>query len=461
MRNLFFLSAFFFSFNVYCQFVKDTTINGRPFALHTVQPKETLYGLSREYNAELNQIVVQNPSVIQGLKIGVRLQIPLQKQRVQRTIDETIIPKFEPDKQSSIIEKQNDPFLITDSTTIKAALLLPFFLDKNDQLELDNLSGKPTSLYPNSSTALAYYSGVMLALDTLKSLGLNIHLKVLDVPNDSVFDTILDSTILDDRALIIGPLLANQFRQLSEKYGSDINRRLVSPLSFKNVIGKYANTYQFVPFPSLQIDTIVSYLNFNKDNSNMVVVGQDSEKKLFNTYQQLFFEKKSTRHQSYLVKKGEHADKEALKEKLNESNNIILVASTNRSFVARLIPMLASMEDTNFTVFGLNSWNMFTSLDPHDINTLNIHMPSVFYRDDSELFASFMSQYIAQFYEYPSRYAYGAFRQALYLFSSHFSSLFTFEKIPNNKGNINTKFPIIYYNDFKQNIAEFDERKNL
>ena len=138
-------------------------------------------------------------------------------------------------------------------------------------------------------------------------------------------------------------------------------------------------------------------------------------KKIFNTYQQLFFEKKkSNRHQSYLVKKGEHADKEALKEKLNESNNIVLVASINRSFVARLIPMLASMEDTNFTVFGLNSWNMFTSLDQHDINTLNIHMPSVFYRDDSELFLSFMSQYVDQFDEYPSRYAYGAFKQTLY-----------------------------------------------
>ena len=198
---------------------------------------------------------------------------------MQKTIDKAILPKVIPNKKSYIVKKQDDPFLITDSTIINAALLLPFFfLDKNDQLETDNLSGKPTPLYPNSSIALAYYSGVLLALDTLKSLGLNIHLKVLDVPNDSVFNTILNSTILDDRALIIGPLLANQFRQLSKKYGSDINKRLVSPLSFKNVIGKYANTYQFVPFPSLQIDTIVSYLNFNKDNSNMVVVGQESEK---------------------------------------------------------------------------------------------------------------------------------------------------------------------------------------
>ena len=268
---------FFFSINTHCQFIKDTIVNGRPFALHTVQPKETLYGLSREYNAELNQIVVQNPSVIQGLKIGVRLQIPLQKQRVQKTIDKAVLPKVIPNKKSYIVKKQDDPFLITDSTIINAALLLPFFLDKNDQLETDNLSGKPTLLYPNSSIALAYYSGVLLALDTLKSLGLNIHLKVLDVPNDSVFNTILNSTILDDRALIIGPLLANQFRRLSKNMEVILINALF-PLSFKNVIGKYANTYQFVPFPSLQIDTIVSYLNFNKDNSNMVVVGQESEK---------------------------------------------------------------------------------------------------------------------------------------------------------------------------------------
>ena len=164
--------------------------------------------------------------------------------------------------------------------------------------------------------------------------------------------------------------------------------------------------------------------------------------------------KKSRRHQLYLVK-GEHADKEALKEKLSESDNIVLVASTNRSFVARLMPMLASMEDTNFTVFGLDSWNMFTSLDQHDINTLNIHIPSVFYRDDSELFLSFMSQYVDQFDEYPSRYAYGAFKQTLYLFSSKFSDLFDFKKTHDNKGFVNTKFPLIYYQDFKQNVAKY------
>ena len=61
------------------QIAKDTTINNRPFVIHIVQSQETLYGIAREYSAELNEIVVQNPAVIQGLKVGGRLLFPLQQ----------------------------------------------------------------------------------------------------------------------------------------------------------------------------------------------------------------------------------------------------------------------------------------------------------------------------------------------------------------------------------------------
>ena len=41
-------------------------------------------------------------------------------------------------------------------------------------------------IYHISKTAIEYYSGVLLALDMLKSLGYNVDIKVLDVPNDSM-----------------------------------------------------------------------------------------------------------------------------------------------------------------------------------------------------------------------------------------------------------------------------------
>ena len=58
---------------------KDTIIDGKPFVIHTVEPRETLYGISRLYNAELNDLVVSNPIVIQGLQIGYKLLVPIRK----------------------------------------------------------------------------------------------------------------------------------------------------------------------------------------------------------------------------------------------------------------------------------------------------------------------------------------------------------------------------------------------
>ena len=87
MRYLFCFLNFFICLEAHAQIAKDTIINGRPFVLHIVQPQETLFGISREYSAEFNQIVVQNPSVLQGLKIGMEILVPMQKPRVDEKKD--------------------------------------------------------------------------------------------------------------------------------------------------------------------------------------------------------------------------------------------------------------------------------------------------------------------------------------------------------------------------------------
>ena len=110
-----------------------------------------------------------------------------------------------------------------------------------------------------------------------------------------------------------------------------------------------------------------------------------------------------------------------IKQKLDESENIVLVASNNRAFVSRVIPILASMEDTLFTVYGLESWNRITSLDEIELNLLNVHYPSVFFHDENQLFNGFRDSYYNRFEEYPSKYAYAAYKQFLFLIDDNFS----------------------------------------
>jgi LysM repeat protein len=51
-------------------------INGQSFIIHLVDEKETLFAISRRYKTPVNEIVQNNESLKQGLKIGQRIRIP-------------------------------------------------------------------------------------------------------------------------------------------------------------------------------------------------------------------------------------------------------------------------------------------------------------------------------------------------------------------------------------------------
>ncbi|MEQ9426585.1 MAG: LysM peptidoglycan-binding domain-containing protein [Cyclobacteriaceae bacterium] len=55
--------------------------NGQTVIIHQVEEKETLFGLSRRYNTSIEQIQAANPSLVDGLKIGNELAIPISSQQ--------------------------------------------------------------------------------------------------------------------------------------------------------------------------------------------------------------------------------------------------------------------------------------------------------------------------------------------------------------------------------------------
>ena len=104
-------------------------------------------------------------------------------------------------------------------------------------------------------------------------------------------------------------------------------------------------------------------------------------------------------------------------------------------------------------VYGLESWNRFPSLDEIELNLLNVHYPSVFFQENIHTFNSFRDSYLNRFNEYPPKYAYAAYKQFLFLIGDDFTELFNFKKVQNQKGWINTSFPIVFIQDYKQQIV--------
>ncbi len=127
------LLSVFTSFFVEAQ--QDTIIDNKPFTVPVVQARETLYSISRQYNAELNDLVIANPAVIQGLHVGFKLLVPLHYNTV-KPIDNNIISQSTKPVISDTLSKKNkndSDFQISnisnyehDAIKIKVALLAQF-----------------------------------------------------------------------------------------------------------------------------------------------------------------------------------------------------------------------------------------------------------------------------------------------------------------------------------------------
>lgn len=441
---------------------QDTIIDNKPYAIHVVQPRETLYGISRQYDAELNDLVISNPAVIQGLHVGFKLLVPL-RHTILRPVDNNTISQSTKSVTSDTLSKKikNDSdFRIStllsyevDTTKIKVALLLPFYLDFNDSLKVNN--NNKNLVYPKSKVALDFYFGFQLAIDSLTELGYNIDLMVLDVPNDSVFESILTSNVLYDREYIFGPIYIRQFEELAKFYGYDTKKKLISPLSYMSVKNKYLNIFQSVPLSYVQIDALIDYLLLTNNSDELILLGQDREDDLIShAKKKLSLQIMNRRCQVFTFDKNQLSDRDLLKSKLKSDKNIMIIPSNDRSFVSRLLPTLGSMEDTVFTIYGLNTWNRFDNLDYYDLVNLNVHLPSIFMNDNSQFYSDFVNNYYQKYFSYPEKYAYSAYQQCLYFLSIEFKGLLDFKTFPNTSFQSNTKFNIIRYDDFERLIVQ-------
>ena len=461
--------------------VNDTIIDGKPFVIHKVEFRETLYGISREYNAELNDIVVNNPFVINGLKIGQRLFIPVRKSFIKNFTSKVkekvgLTPKIEKEEikiqntiqvvsdlnnnsklgsvDSLFISKSDSLSYSESDSVLNISLLLPFYLDLNDSLSFDSES----SIYSKSKIALDYYFGALIALETLSKIGININFNTYDIPNDSIFEDLLLKNTFDESDVIIGPLYISQFNSLAEFYQNDSKKRLVSPLSFKNTDQKYQNTFQLVPSSKIQIEKSIDYINRNYEFSNLVVIGLESEIEKINNVTSEIKLKRIQKNilpkpKVLMFKEGVMPNKESIKPFLS-LDNIVIIPSNNRSFISRVLPILSSMQDSIFTVYGLSTWSMFENIDIENLNYLNTVLPDLDFQKNNELYSDFINTYFQKYYSYPSKYSCEGFKQLLYFCSKRFNSLYDFSKLENKGNFVNSKFSLSQYQSYKKVILK-------
>ena len=178
----------------------------------------------------------------------------------------------------------------------------------------------------------------------------------------------------------------------------------------------------------VQIEKIVENLLNTFKRDDIIILGNLDEDQLMDfVKRKMNLQIKNRKCNSFSFNKGDLSNRDLVKKQLNADTNIIVVPSNDRSFVSRLLPILSSMEDTAFTVYGLNTWNMFDNLDYGDLVNLNVHIPSVFMNDGSELYSKFVDRFYKNYFSYPKKYAFSGYKQCLYFLSYEFKDLLNFQ----------------------------------
>ena len=157
---------------------------------------------------------------------------------------------------------------LKNKNRIIISVLLPFYSSaiNEDDLNIESLLIK-------SNVALEFYKGIMLAYDSLLDLGYSISLNIFDTENDSsIIDSISNLSIVKRSDIIFGPLHSHNFKFFSNKFRFH-KKKIISPLSFKNVVSNNNNVYQTTPNEKSQMNFIISFVKERYFDKKILILG--------------------------------------------------------------------------------------------------------------------------------------------------------------------------------------------
>lgn len=224
------------------------------YANYEVKPKETLFSLAQSFDISQEELIALNPTLKEGVKTGMILKVP--------------------GKGSIIVETRKDYNDLTK--TIKQGdrkelvLLLPFNASK---IPVDSISaiGNRLKKEPFFNLTLDFYSGALMAIDSAKTLGINVDVRILDSEeskSSSNVMSLIQSNNLKNASAVIGPFYQQHAEKVAEELGKN-DVAVISPLS-KEAGKSFPNLFQAMPSEQFTRKAVLDYLV--SKNGNIIVV---------------------------------------------------------------------------------------------------------------------------------------------------------------------------------------------
>ena len=340
---------------------------------YIVKPKDNITTIANYYEISENELISLNPELKKGIKQGMILRVP----KVQRK---------EP------VKKEQGNLKKTPNTNARKqlALLLPFNISK---IESDTLNSIKAQLKKDKflNLTLDYYSGVLMAIDSAKVLGMNVDIKIIDsreTKNSSNVATLVQQYNLQMMDAIIGPFYQSNVEKLAELL-EQTNTPVISPLS-KELGKKYTNLYQSMPSAEFIRSSIFDYMKAK--NSNIIAV-VDTKKGSVKQYIQ---EMQTNVRIAGLSKKGTFvADSLKSLFQKDKLNYVVLASESTGMILATTNAMLAAQKDyqVQLVILEQNDTFDFEEISLTRLTKLKLLYPSLSRPNETEEANQFDAKY--------------------------------------------------------------------
>ncbi|TCK68773.1 amino acid/amide ABC transporter substrate-binding protein (HAAT family) [Winogradskyella wandonensis] len=364
------------------------------YNFYEVQPKEGFYRLKVKLGLTQEQLEELNPDLKEtGLKAGMVLKIPADVDVVLNTSED--------------LDKTNLADKILDKETKRLAVLLPFKLHR---IDLDSVQETKEMMKSDRvlGIALDFYSGVVMALDSAKQLGISTNLKTFDTENRlTEINTILDNEDFSEYDAVIGPMMSKPFDRFAASVAKE-DVPVFAPLSKPSKISR--NVYQTIPDKDILAKKMIDFVKRDSTINQIVIISDQKHKSISNNLKREFPEAKQMFSEIVKEKDAYFIYPTRFEGVFKEGKNIVFLETDDVSFGSSIISLLngLNINKTEIILTTTDKSKAFESNDPdnnYHLSNLKFHYATINKSYDSTAKKGFISNYTSKYGVTPSKYA--------------------------------------------------------
>ncbi|WP_394970743.1 LysM peptidoglycan-binding domain-containing protein [uncultured Croceitalea sp.] len=364
-------------------------VNTDNYIFYEVKPKQNIFRLTQNLQISRDSLFALNPELENGLKAGMVLKLPAAKSKQLAVKNALVLDKI---NLIDSVNTANRPSLL---------FMLPFRLDRvnfNDRkMTKSQVTGRR-----DMSAALGLYTGAMVALDSVKKMGLSVDVKVLDTElNFERTKSLLQQQSLMNVDAVVGPISSNLLGEVAVQ-ASNYNVPVIAPYASESELS-HNNVFFSMPNDETLRTSILDYVASKKTKEKILIIADDKHQAVKDSILSKF----PTARVAKMSKDGSLHLEDFLLMLSENQEYWVFVETKTPNLVASISSILnAANSEKEYTVkmFTTNYNNAFEGNEvsmPH-LSNLKFTYPSAYRETPGDYFTE---AYVKKYGNEPDRYA--------------------------------------------------------